>query len=207
MYRMNESQMCLPWTWYLAVYMQLCLILTVTITLLSIGPLNQIFCVTCHVGMFLYSIFRKALILNSIASLLDETGNSKIGLLRPSRNIILFAQQYILPFEYYNSFFLFGAIPGYLFFCYLEKEITEESIQERRSLSAPGSEGNEIGITTNNIKVVPTRSRFDPYRSNMSSSQNQLMILLKQWKKSNLWRFISFIVALFIWIFCTIMDH
>lgn len=200
MQRMNESQMCLPWTWYLAVYMQLCLLLALTICLLTLGPLYQIICLFLHIGFFIYSTIRKAIIINDIASIIEETGNSKIGLLRPSRNIFLFAQQFILPFEYYNSFFLFGVLPGYLFFCYLEKEINEESIQERARGSVAESNDNS------NIKVYQ-RSGFGPYRSNMTTTHNHLMITLKQWKKSNLWRFVTFLIALIIWIFCTYLDH
>lgn len=125
---MNESQMCLPWTWFLAVYVQLCVLFAITVCLLSLGPLSQIFCIFCHIGLYIYSIIRKALIIYDLAVLLDQSNNSMAGILRPTRNIFLFAQQYILPFEYYESFFVFGVVPGYLFFCYLEKEITEESI-------------------------------------------------------------------------------
>lgn len=125
--------MCLPWTWIIAVYMQLCLLLSVTFCFLCGGLILQMICVGCHVIIFFVSFIVKILETNKVVDLMVETGNSTSGILRPSRNIFMFARWYILPFEYYNSFFLFGVIPGYIFFCYLEREIIEESIQYRPS--------------------------------------------------------------------------
>ena len=55
-------------------------------------------------------------------------------------------------------------------------------------------------------KVMP-RSSFGPYRTNLTSSQNKLMKYLKQWKKSIMWRLLTFVLAMTIWICCTIEEH
>lgn len=51
------------------------------------------------------------------------------GLLNPARNYLYFSEYYVTPMEHYMSFFLLGALPGYIFFCYIQREMAEETIQ------------------------------------------------------------------------------
>lgn len=123
---MEQNGACLPWTWFMAVYVQLSVALPFCIYLYFRYPK---FAMIGHVVLIIGSLLRKYLIVTSLFNDLQALGISTAGLANPARNIVYFTKQYTSPLEHYLTFMVFGAQSGYIFYFYIQRMVDSRADQ------------------------------------------------------------------------------
>ena len=111
---------CLPWTWFMAVYMQLSIALPFCLYLYFRYPK---FAMVGHVVLIIGSLLSKYLTVTSLFNDLQALNMSTAGLVNPARNTIYFAEQYASPLNHYLTFMVFGAQSGYIFYFYIQRMV------------------------------------------------------------------------------------
>lgn len=117
------TNMCLPQTWFISVYMQLSMLLPLYLFFFFWFPFRtKIFCLSLTVLMAIYKITRTLIIANQMSN----AGLETTGLVNPARNVSFFTGVFSLPFEHFTAFVVFGAHAGLIFHFYFERRLTQE---------------------------------------------------------------------------------
>ena len=113
---------CLPHTWFMAVYLQLSLLLPVLLYFFLHYPFYS---KLLHILGCISSLVWKYIVINVTYEDMASAGISTVGMTNPARNVHLFARLYSMPYDNYLTFVAIGAFSGLIFFDYVSHKVDQ----------------------------------------------------------------------------------